>query len=220
MNCSDFRQWILDFSYGELDGTKQDRMRDHAGSCLACRERLIDLDDLRQLLDEFAEQAPIAESTLAADKLFHNHRPRRRGRFRWAVMTATAATLALILTLVFVTRVESTASQLSIHWRFAKPAADSSSPLHTAGAWEELRTTIRNQQQQLREQATLLALLADQRLSDRQRTDQSVIRLNRRIGQLVDDNESRWRMVARQFINLRAQANNTTTIQNSLGGKP
>ena len=128
MTCSELREILPDFLFGELSEEKNLAVRGHLAECADCREEVASLQQLLGTLREVPEISPAQRLVFVPQPARQGFWPRLRKRFpdvpfwRWGVRAAFAAVLAVLF--ILGTRVEYRDGQLTLSFGRQKAAEE------------------------------------------------------------------------------------------------
>jgi hypothetical protein len=92
MDCSSFRDDMMDVLYGEADAETDARFEAHRSACASCRDEILSLANVRQNLQSWSVEARPA--------------PRRFARLGWRPLAAAAAVIVAFSTGLLVAKTE------------------------------------------------------------------------------------------------------------------
>jgi hypothetical protein len=127
MDCSVFRDDMMDVLYGEADAEVADRFEAHRGACAACRDELQSLEAVRRDLQSW--DTPAVRS------------PRRFFAPAWRSWTAAAAVLFAFTSGLLVARTEVQVQDGSLQVRFA-PASQAPTDVRADLVRHEVREQL------------------------------------------------------------------------------
>ena len=128
MTCSELREILPDFLFGELSEEKNLAVRGHLAECADCREEVASLQQLLGVLREVPEISPAQRLVFVPQPARRSFWPRLRERFldvplwRWGVRAAFAAVLAVLF--ILGTRMEYRDGQLTLSFGRQKAAEE------------------------------------------------------------------------------------------------
>src|SRR5262249_43070720 len=162
MNCTDIREQLAGFVYGDLEPGEAARVRVHLDGCPACRHELAAVKDVRQLLDTVPAPAMAVDLPALYRELAERQtRGARRWRRSALALAAVAALLLLLLTLPVHLGIEN--SQLSLRWGTPEPIPSIVAPHATVPTSEPRSQVDEEQVRLLRELVHALQRDADSR---------------------------------------------------------
>lgn len=94
MRCDEIQEHLIDFLYGEgASAPASIEMREHLGTCAACREELEELRQTRKYLQRWEEESPLRSVTIPDQEAV----PHRGSGWRYLRYTAIAAMAVICL---------------------------------------------------------------------------------------------------------------------------
>jgi hypothetical protein len=201
MNCDESKHKLIEALYDELPACDAAALDEHLAACESCRHERDELSAARDLVQHAAAAPTSAGDTLDAARLQRLAATRNNNRRRWrrGLVWATAAAVLVALGLARLTvQVHPTHVVLAWGEPVAPTSVESTDEPLPAGD-DTLRWAVARHQRRLDELHTLLDVVVDELKRDDEQFQRAVLMFDRRIDELRQRGDQRWRAVGRGF---------------------
>jgi len=191
MNCSQARTLLPDLAYECLEPLARDQLHVHVAACSSCQRELMELQELRRLMDA----APAPAVTVDVPRLYREALARQHGlvrRWRRAALAGLAAAAALVFVILALhVEIRIDAGQAVVRWDRPPAAADAQPDPRTAQIPHATPVLAPNHDVEIQVLSRLIhALSADVDARDRRLADE-LARLQQLLVKLHERSERR-----------------------------